>query len=186
MSKGQKLILFPFSIACIISIVACTIVNLAIDQAITWSAYPILSVPLGWLILSPLIVKKYGLVLSICSLDLFILPYLLILDKLTPGASWFLPLGIPSAIAGVVLVWVAYLLFRFVKINVWCKVAIIIFLTGAIANPVISYYTDRFLGEKPGLLGIILETAAFVILSIALFIFGYKKSKETKAPVSQF
>ena len=181
MSKNQKLILYSFSVICIISIITCVIVNLAIDQTITWSAYPILSVPFGWLILSPMIIKKYGIILSICSLDLFILPFLLILDKITPGSSWFIPLGIPSAIAGVIMIWVAYVLFRFVKTNLYYKSAIIVFLVGAIVNPVISYYTDKFLNEDSGLLSIILQTAAFIIVSVALFVLGYKRKKDAEA-----
>jgi len=182
MSKYQKFILMSFSIACIISIITCVIVNVAIDRQITWSVYPILSVLFGWLVFSPLIIKKHGLPLSICSLTLFTLPYLFFLDKITPVESWFIPLGIPSAIAGMISVWVFYLLFRFVKISLWYKLAIAVFIAGAIVSPIINSYVDVYLNAEPRLLNTIINIASSVILSAAIAFLGYRRNLKRAAP----
>lgn len=185
MTKLQKIILISFSILCIAGIISCIIVNFAIDRKITWSIYPILSIPFGWLLLMPLIIKKHGLLLSFCSLTVITLPYLFLLEKITPVKHWFLPLGIPSAIAGVITVWILYLIYRFLKINVWYKAAITVFLGGVITSPVINYYVDTFLYEEPKWLETIISAASCLILSVVLFLIGHKRNKVKSAPVQE-
>jgi len=185
MSKSQKFIFISFSILCIAAIIACIIVNYAIDRKITWSIYPILSIPFGWLLFMPLIIKKHGLLLSLCSLTLITLPYLFLLEKITPVRHWFLPLGIPSAIAGVITIWVLYLLYRFLKINLWYKIAVTVFLSGVITSPIIDYYVDTFLYEEPRWLDSIINIASCIIVSVALFLLGRKRSKAKNAPVQE-
>ena len=177
MSKNQKLILQLFSVACLIAIIACVIVNIAIDRKITWSLYPIVSVPFGWLVFSPLIIKKHGVVFSICSLMLFILPFLYLLDKITPVESWFFPLGIPSATVGMITIWVVFLLFRFVNIILSYKCAISIFFIGVFACPVINHYVDRFLDTGPRLFNNIINILSCVVIAVVIFVLGYRSNK---------
>ena len=181
MFKHSKPILVSFSVTCLIAVFTCLIVNFAIDRQITWAAYTILSVPFGWLVLSPLVIKKFGSALSLLSLTLFTLPFLFVLDRITPVDSWFVPLGIPSSAAGVIAIWVFYLLFRFVKINNWYKSAITVFITGVVVNPVINYYVDRFVIDQSSLLSTILTAAGCLILAVALFFIGYRRSKAAGA-----
>ena len=181
MLKYSKLVLVSFSVACLIAVLTCLIVNFAIDRQITWAAYALLSVPFGWLVLSPLVIKKFGSALALLSLTLFVLPFLFVLDRITPVDSWFVPLGIPSAVAGVIAVWIFFLLFRFVKINNWYKSAITVFVTGVVVNPVVNYYVDRFVIDQSSLLSTILTATGCLILAIALFIVGHKRSKADSA-----
>ena len=181
MQKYGKPILGIFTVACLAAILTCMIVNFAIDRQITWAAYTILSVPFGWLVLSPLAIKKYGAALSLFSLTLFTVPFLFVLDRLTPVDSWFFPLGIPSAIVGAIAAWLFFLLFRFVKINVWYKSAITVFITGVMINPVINYFVDRFATDQSSLLSTILTAAGCLILAVALWIAGYGKARKTGA-----
>jgi len=175
MYKNSKLVFGSFSIACIIAILTCMIVNFAIDRQITWAAYTILSVPFGWLVLSPLSIKKYGAALSLFSLTIFTVPFLFVLDRLTPVESWFAPLGIPSAIVGAIAAWFFFLLFRFVKTSVWYKSAITVFIAGVLINPVINYIVYKFVPDQSSLLSTILTAAGCLILAIALWITGSKR-----------
>ena len=177
MSRNQKLLLQLFTAACLLSIITCVIVNIAIDRSITWSAYPILSVPFGWLVFSPLIIKKHGVVFSICSLMLFILPFLFFLDKITPVKSWFIPLGIPSATVGMITIWGVFLLFRFAKISLSYKCAISVFLVGVLVCPVVNHYVDRFLETGPRLFNNIANIATCVIVAVVIFVLGYRRNK---------
>ena len=179
-SIDRRLALKVFSAVCMISIFVCVIVNGAIDNRITWSAYPILSIPFVWLIISPLTVKKHGIVLSLCSLMLFILPFLYLLEKITPVDGWFIPLGFPSAVAGMITIWIIYLLFRFIRISLWYKSAIAVFFVGIITSPVVNHYVDEYLNTGPSVLNNILNIASFVIVSAAIAILGYRKNKAKK------
>ena len=184
MPKYQKIILISFSIICVAAIITCAIVNIVIDREFTWSLYPILSIPFGWLLFIPLIRKRHGIVLSICSLTLITIPYLFFLEKITPVGNWFIAIGIPCAIAGIITIWLLFLLYRFLKISTWYKVAVTIFLAGVITNPVINYYVDTFLYEKPRWLETIISAASCLILTIALFIIGRKRNKAKSTSTS--
>ena len=181
MSKNQKIMLGTFSITCVVAIFACLIVNFAIDRAITWALYPLLSVPFGWLLLAPMTAKKHGVLLSLCSMTVIAVPYLFLLEKITPMHGWFAPIGIPSAIIGAGAIWLLFLLFRFVKINSWYKSAITVFIIGVLANPAISYFVDMYLESKVQILQTVLETAACLIVTVALFVIGARRNKAKHA-----
>ena len=181
MYKNSKLVFGSFSIACIIAILTCMIVNFAIDRQITWAAYSILSVPFGWLVLSPLTIKKYGTALSLFSLTLFTLPFLYVLDRLTPVESWFIPLGIPSAVVGAITAWVLFILFRFVNISGWYKSAITVFITGVFVNPVINFFIDRFTVDQSSLLSTILTAAGCLVVTVVLCVQGHTRNKVAAA-----
>lgn len=164
-----------FSAACLIAILACFIVNIAIDNAITWALYPLLSVPFGWLVLSPLVIKRFGVLFSLCSLMIFVMPFLFLLDKITPVDSWFIGIGIPSAIAGVPFLWLMYLLFRFVKINLWFKSAITVFLAGVVLNPVINHYISVFLNETPTFFNRFINVFPCFVVALLLVVLGIRR-----------
>jgi len=179
-SKYRKYIFLAFSAACVIALFTCSLVNAVIDKQLTWAFYPLLSIPFGWLILSPLTVRKYGVLLSLCSTLLFILPFLFLLEKITPYDNWFVPLGIPCAIAGFILAVLFYILFRFIKINIWYKLAVTVIIAGAIASPIIDSYVNRYLNEGPKIFQIIINVSASVILATVLIIIGYRRGKAKK------
>ena len=177
MYKNSKLVLGSFSIACIIAILTCLIVNFAIDRQITWAAYPLLVVPFGWLVLSPLVIKRFGAALSVFSATIFTLPFLYVLDKITPVENWFVPLGIPSAVVGAFTAWLLFILFRFVKINNWYKSAVTVFVAGVLVNPVINFFVDRFVADQSSLLSTILTAAGCFAASVVLCVQGHTRKK---------
>lgn len=177
MAKYQKYILVTFSVACLIAIITCLIVDFALNSAITWAMYPVITVPFGWLLFTPLLIRKHGILLSLCSLTVISVPLLFLLEKITPVHGWFAPIAIPSAIIGMATIWLIFLLFRFLRISLWYKGAITVFIGGVLANSAISYYVDMHLYSEFRLLGAILESAACLIVSVALFILGYRRGK---------
>ena len=177
MAKYQKAIFISFSAACILAIITCLIVDFALNRAITWAMYPIITVPFGWLLFTPLLVRKHGVLLSLCSLTVISLPLLFLLEKITPVSGWFAPVAIPSAVIGTGAIWLIFLLFRFVKISPWYKSAITVFILGVLANPAINYHVDMHVYSEFKLLGTILETAACLLISVGLFILGFGRNK---------
>lgn len=177
MLKNRKLIFMLFSLACFIAMGVCLIVDVAITHTITWAAYPLLSIPFGWMIPSSLLMKKHGIILCPCVLTILGLPYLYLLEKLTPVSDWFFPLGLPSAITGILLGWAIYGLFRFIKINIWYKAAISVLLAGVIASPVINHFVDAFTGTGPSFLSYFINIFSCVVAASVLGIIGYRKKQ---------
>lgn len=176
---NRRLFFRIFTISCLVAIVVCVIVNGIIDNQITWSAYTIMSIPFGWLIISPLLIRKYGIPLSLCSIMLFVSPYLFLLEKITPVENWFIPVGLPSAVVGIITMWVFYVLFRFLRISLWYKSAIAVFLLGAAVSPVINHYVNMFLNETPTFFIRFINIFPLIVLSVLLWITGYRRNRKT-------
>ena len=176
-----KLIFKIFSIACLVAILTCLIVNFAIDRSVTWALYPLLSVPFGWLVLTPLVVKKLGIPFTLCSFMIFVMPFMFLLEKITPVDNWFIGIGIPSAIVGVPLIWLIYLLFRFVRISWWFKAAIAVFLGGVVANPIINHYVNLFTNETPTFFLRFINIFPCFVVTVLLVIIGVRRKNLTPA-----
>ena len=179
--KNRKVLFIGFTLTCLVAAGVCLIVNIAINRQITWAVYPLLSIPFGWASLSPLFVKKHGFVLHLCALMLLVFPYLYLLSKITPVTDWFMPIGVPSAIAGIIALGILYPLFRFTKMNVFHKFAITFFLLGGIISPVVNYFVDIYLGVEPFAWYRYFSVFSCIIASAALGILGYVKSKQKPA-----
>jgi len=175
-SINKKIVLLVFTILCFASILTCVIVNVAIDQRITWAGYTILSVPVGWLIISPSIFKKYTL--SLCVLTVLTIPYLFFLERITPVSSWFIDLGLPSAIVGAILLWILYLLFRYIKINLWYKLAITIFLCGVVDILFISRFVNAHLSTETSFIEYFINISSYTIVFALLLILGFMKTRQ--------
>ena len=171
----SKIIFMLFTLSCFLAVGVCVIVNYAINGQITWAAYPIISVPSGWLIITPLLFRKYTI--ALCVLTVIINPFLYFMDKITPAPDWFCKLGLPSAIAGIVFFWVNYLLFRFIKISIWYKFAVSFFLGGTIVNPIINYFADRFSETEMSALNLFINIFSCLFVSALFWITGYIRNK---------
>jgi len=168
-SIDGKILLIIFSLLCFIAAGTCAIVNFAINRQITWAAYPLISIALGWVVAAPLFFKK--LIASLCALTATV-PYLYCMDKLTPGPDWFGKLGLPIALVGIVFSWAAYLLFRFAKINAWYKTAIVLLAAGVVVNPAIDY----IVGETSAL-NLSISIFSGLFMSAIFCIIGYIRNK---------
>ena len=175
----RKIIFLAFSVFCLIAIGTCIVVNYAIDQRITWAAYPILSVLVGWLIIIPSVFRKY--IGSLCVLTVSVIPFLYFLERITPVHDWFYPVGLPAAIVGIVYVWAIYLLFRYIKISLWYKLAISVFLSGVIDNLIINYFVDAFVNTKTTQLAYFISIFSYVLVSALFLVLGYTKNKMKNA-----
>ena len=176
----RKLFFMLFTLACFIGAGVCLIVDIAIHRQVVWSVYPLLSIAFGWLIFSPLLLKKHGLVISMAAASLLSPVFLYLLNKITPGGDWFLPLGLPSAAVGAAALWVFYVLFRFAKINPWYKAAVIVFLSGAVIGPVINHFADLYLGTPTDTLNLAINLFSGVVAAAFLAIRGYAADQRKK------
>jgi len=175
----SKIIFLIFTISCVIAVGTCIIVNFAIDSRITWAAYPILSVLVGWLIITPSLFRKY--IWSMCMSTLLVVPFLYLLEMITPVHDWFLPVGLPAAIVGIVYVWVIYILFRYIKMSLWYKFAITVILSGVVDNLIINHFVDAFLNTQTSHLQYFISVFSYTVVFVLLLIMGYSRKKMKNA-----
>lgn len=141
--KGLRVLFYGFSALCALAIVACLICDFAINRSLTWSMYVVCSVPYLWLIGLPFFTVKHKVAVSLLALTALSVPYLFLLDRFTPISGWFMPLGLPLALAGIVALWLAYMVFRYLPINLLIKCGILVLLVGA----GYSLYTNHLLAD---------------------------------------
>ena len=166
----SKIALVVASLLCLLAAGICVIVNFAVNRQLTWAAYPLISILLGWVVAAPLLFKK--LVLALCALTAAIGPYLYCMDRLTRGPGWFVRLGLPIAAIGVAFLWLIYLLFRFVKIGAWYKTAIVALLAGVVVSPAIDLVT----GETNAL-NLAINIFSGLFMAAIFWIIGYVRNK---------
>lgn len=174
---NRKLILMIYSLSCLIAAGVCLIVNMAINQQITWAAYPLLSIVFAWVIFLPLLAKKHKITLLLFTLTVLVLPYLFLLSKITPTTDWFIPVGLPAAVIGIIASWILFPLYLFGKMNILYKSAISVFLLGFVASTVINYFVDIYLKIEPFTWDRYLSIFSCIIASAVLGMLGYMKSK---------
>ncbi|MCI8772300.1 MAG: helix-turn-helix transcriptional regulator [Lachnospiraceae bacterium] len=101
-----------FSVALLIGIMVCLICNFAISGDLTWSLIPVSSIVLAWVISFPsIILGKRGIIVSLISLSVFIVPYLFLLSNLVKVEEVF-SVGAEMAVASIVFLWIIVAVFR--------------------------------------------------------------------------
>ena len=175
--KNKKLIFMIYSLSCFVAAGICVIVNVAINRQITWAAYPLLSIAFGWAVFIPLLAKKHRIILILCTLTLLVLPYLYLLSKITPATDWFIPVGFPSAVIGIIALWILLPLYLFAKMNILYKSAISVFLLGVFGSTAINYFVDIYVKTNPFTWDRYLSIFSCIVCSAVLGILGYMRSK---------
>jgi len=126
----SDLTMWVISICVFVAVFICIICNLAITNTIGWLVYPVSSLLLGWLVVMPaLYYKKSGIKISFAIITALVMPFLLVLDQLDGGVSWFLPIGVPLSATGVIFMWLIYGLIIKQR-NMRFTIPAIIFLSG--------------------------------------------------------
>ena len=103
-----------FSVTLLIGIMVCLICNIAISGNLTWSLIPISSIVFAWVISFPsIILGKRGVVVSLISLSVFIIPYLFVLGNLIKVKEVF-SVGAVVAVTSIVFLWIIAAAFNYI------------------------------------------------------------------------
>lgn len=90
----------------------CLICNIAISGNLTWSLIPVSSIVFAWVISFPsIILGKRGIIVSLISLSVFIVPYLFLLGSLLKAKEVF-SVGAVMAVASIVFLWIIVAVFK--------------------------------------------------------------------------
>ena len=101
-----------FSATLLIGIMVCLICNIAISGNLTWSLIPVSSIVFAWVISFPsIILGKRGIVVSLISLSVFIIPYLFLLGSLIKVKEVF-SIGTAVAAISIVFLWIIAAVFN--------------------------------------------------------------------------
>ena len=106
------IISIPFSATLLIGIMVCLICNIAISGNLTWSLIPVSSIIFAWVISFPsIILGKRGIIVSLISLSVFIIPYLFLLGSLLKAKEVF-SVGTAMAVVSIVFLWIIVAVFK--------------------------------------------------------------------------
>lgn len=125
----QNIVAISFSLVLLLGVITCSICDMAISHGFTWSLYPISTSIFVWLISIPVIkFGKKGIMYSLISLSVFIIPFILVLNAIIEGKTLLVPIGIRMSLIAVVFLWLVYLIFRFLKNRILVATAISLLL----------------------------------------------------------
>lgn len=112
----QKISAAVFTLLLLVGIVTCIICDSAISASLTWSLIPVSSIVFGWLIFFPLIrLGERGVWLSMVTLSVFTIPYLLVLDRLIGSVEMLFPIGIRMSVISIAFLWIIFALFKLLR-----------------------------------------------------------------------
>lgn len=125
----QNIVAISFSLVLLLGVITCSICDMAISHGFTWSLYPISTSIFVWLISIPVIkFGKKGIMYSLISLSVFIIPFILVLNAIIEGKTLLVPIGIRMSLIAVVFLWLVYIIFRFLKNRILVATAISLLL----------------------------------------------------------
>jgi hypothetical protein len=165
------------SASCLLAILICLMIDLAISKTLTWSLYPLVSILYAWLIAAPLLFFKQHILrrvtLALVSVSLFLVPFLYCLEQISQTGSWLFSLGIPVALVAVLYMWVIYYLFRKMINRPWYASAIVVALAipvNLLIDLVIANASDQAFNID---IWDAMSTAILVVIAFTLFAVGY-------------
>jgi len=168
----QKLsrIVFPILAAALaLPAFICLLVNYCIDQAFTWSIYPLASLLLCFIVLIPIFfLKKHRTLAAHGVLLAALIPYLFVIERMVKAGSWVIPLALPVAVLSIgvsaIIVW----LVLYTRINRLIAMALSFFLSGVCANLAINEIVVNFVGKRTSNISVIITALCFAAVSIVL------------------
>ena len=179
MLKDKKLLFLMLSLLCVIGIGVCVIVDMAIAGAVTWSKIPLFSILFGWFVVWPLFFSKHPAAMTMLAFTLAVWPFLYCLA----GMSWFgvaWPLVAALCGVGLVSMWMLYGLFRFAKMSLWYKFAIVTVLLMVIASPIVNGLVDAYLGQEIRWIQHFTNVFGGIVIALALVIGGRMQRQKVK------
>ncbi|MDD2470526.1 MAG: hypothetical protein PHY67_01610, partial [Methanocorpusculum sp.] len=123
--------------------------------------------------------KKRGLKLSFGIITTLTLPFLLIIEQMGGGQGWFIPLGFPIAVSGIIFMWAVFLLIK--KGDFLITLSRIIFLSGILCL-VIDLIIKHALGDSGFPWGSLVAaiTTLVAILLLVISVILKKRGNQTE------
>lgn len=176
----KGIVLLSVTILFLVAAFVCSLCDFVITRSISWSLYPIGSEVLVWCVLAALLYgKKLRFIAATAAVTVLIIPFLALIERISNSVGWLIPVGLPIAVASLLLLWVFVLLLTFTKINRW-----FILSMAALLSPALDIFIDFCLKNATShtvndpSFGFTLTGA--VIAAIAFFISGLITNKKKR------
>lgn len=167
-----------FSATLLVGIIVCLICNIAISGKLTWSLIPVSSIVFAWVISFPsIILGKKGIMVSLTSFSIFIVPYLFLLSRLV-NVKEVCSIGTDMALASIIFLWIiAAIINRIGKTRKLVALGII-FLLIIPFNFIINVMLSKMIAEPVFDIWDMLSVFILLILAFVSFICDYAKRNE--------
>ena len=166
-----------FSITLLIGIMVCLICNIAISGNLIWSLIPVSSIAFAWVISFPsIILGKRGIIISLISLSVFIIPYLFLLSSFLKVKEIF-SIGTVIAVISIIFLWIIVAIFS--RIGETSKL-IILGITFLLAIPfmfIVNIILSKMIAEPILDVWDMLSIFILLILAFISFLCDYAKKK---------
>ncbi len=166
-----------FSITLLTGIMVCLICNIAISGNLTWSLIPVSSIVFAWVISFPsIILGKRGIIISLISLSVFIIPYLLLLSSFLKVKEIF-SIGTVMAVISIIFLWIIVAIFS--RIGETSKL-VILGITFLLAIPfmfIVNIILSKMIAEPIFDVWDMLSIFILLILAFISFLCDYAKKK---------
>ena len=175
--KKNVIISILFSTTLLIGIMVCLICNIAISGNLTWSLIPVSSIIFVWVISLPIIILgKRGIIASLLSLSVFIIPYLFLLSNLTKTKAVF-SIGTMMSIISILFLWIIVAIFNRIGKS---KKLVFLGITFLLAIPfvfIINIILSKMIAEPILDVWDMLTVFILLISAFVSFIYDYAKKK---------
>jgi transcriptional regulator with XRE-family HTH domain len=157
-SKEHKLgNIIAVILSCSLILAICTsfIVNVSVSHELSWSIIVLDGCLFAAFLLLPLLlIRKNGLLFSLCFLTLLILPFLGIIEYIISGKvssdGWLWGIGFPVSVTWLVVLWIMYLIYKKTHLGIWLfsAIGLLLCVPGQfITNYVVDVFT-HFSGDQ--------------------------------------
>lgn len=140
--ENKKVGSMILALICIIAMGICAMVDYVLNDKITWSAVPIVSIVFGYGVILSLFVKKRKSLKFLLAITIAILPYLYLLEFMLPIKDWYYALAVPITMVALIGLWLSYFIYRYLRINDWYKAAIFVFMWAGVLSPIINHIAN--------------------------------------------
>ena len=172
----KQVVSIIFSVTLLIGIMVCAICDIATSGDITWSLIPISSIIFTWVVSFPfMILEKKGIVWSLLSLSIFVIPYLYILSDLVNVKNVFF-IGTVMAIISIIYFWLIFLIFQRLRDRKLIGFGIT-FLLSIPVTLIINITISKMISEPILDIWDILSAFILLIVSFTFFVCDYAKNK---------
>ncbi len=165
-----------YTVTMVIGILVCCICDVAVSGALTWSLITLSSILVAWIASFPIILLgKRGVLISMGSISIFIIPFLYILSILVKVKEVF-SIGAVMSIITLIFLWVILGLYRRLKERKLLATGIT-FLFAIPFTLLVNIALSKMIGEPVFDIWDILSVFILLVIAVAFIIGDYAKRK---------
>lgn len=176
----QDISALAFSLLLGLGLIICVICDLAISGELSWSLYPISAIVFTWLVFYPVLKwGKKGILGTMISLSVLIIPFLFVIDVLVKSNDMILPIGSRMAVISIAYIWGVYLIFSKTKKRRWLGVALACLLAIPI-DILINISLAKLISLPIMTNGDIFEVILLAVLAAGFFVMDYMNQRKSR------